>query len=219
MKPCRLALVLAALLSFACASGPTFTPATGDQIRVLSEEWGRYREGVLRRETSELFYDARVLRNGFRTTATLAVRDDPGRSLSLRAEGPLGRPLVRADWDGAAGAEPSGREAARFGESIGVPLSAKSLSLLLFGLPAESPPEQLGFWSGGARYSWEEGNLFCDFDLEARKAQRVVAKRGGRKVEINYLAWQGDLPSRIQVKVSLGGTIDLELCSEFHESP
>lgn len=205
----------------ACATRPAaYAPATATESASVLERWDRYRTGALPREAAELYYGAQVSRRGLSISGTLAVRDDPGRSLTLLVEGPLGVPIARAEWDGrstrirryARGKDTeSDGDSMELGESLGIPLSARSLSYLFFGLPEESPPESLEVAGGSARLLWQGGDVACEFDAAGGRARRVFVRGEKKSVEVAYLDWSGALPSRIRVRVSSGGTAELTL--------
>lgn len=212
------ALAALALAAWGCAARAPRRPATAAEAAAIVSRWEGFREAVLARPAAELFYDARARRALFSTSGVAAVRDEPGRSLTVVLEGPAGVPLARASWDGArtvvrrAG---SPREEREFeGDDpltpLGIPLSAPSLSLLLFGLPDASPPERVEFSGGTPWLSWRGGALSCELDPSGR-ARRVVAVDANRKVEVRFSEWSGGIPSRIRIDVSTGGRADLAL--------
>jgi hypothetical protein len=206
----------------ACAARrPAYAPATAPQAASVLETWARYRAGSLPAAPAELFYDAEVSRRGLSISGTVAVRDDPGKSLSLLVEGPLGLPVARAVWDGSTtrvtryssgGKEKrSAGDSPELGESLGIPLSARSLSYLFFGLPEEAPPDTLQVAGSDARLVWLGGDMACEFDVRGGRARRVLVRGPRKTVEVAYLDWSGSLPSRIRVRVSSGGTAELTL--------
>ena len=205
----------------ACATRPaSYAPATATQSASVLEKWDRYRADALPREAAELYYGAQVSRRGFSISGTVAVRDDPGRSLTLLVEGPLGLPIARAEWDGqstrirryARGKETdSGGDSLELGESLGIPLTARSLSYLFFGVPDDAPPESLEVAGASARLLWQGGVVACEFDAAGGRAKRVLVKGAEKSVEVAYLDWSGAVPSRIRVRVSPGGTAELTL--------
>lgn len=205
-----------------------YAPASVPEAAAVSEKWARYRADSLPHEPTELLYDADVSRRGLTLSGTLAVRDDPGKSLSVMVAGPMGLPLARADWNGVTtevvkyggrGGKKISVDPEDLGDAFGIPLSARALSLLFFGLPEETPPESVAVAGENAQLTWEGGNLLCEFDASARHARRIVARGPSRNVEVSYLAWNGALPTRIRVKVSSGGSADLSLRSPRTEAP
>ncbi|HET9795568.1 MAG TPA: hypothetical protein VFS34_14030, partial [Thermoanaerobaculia bacterium] len=94
--------------------------------------------------------------------------------------------------------------------ALGIPLNASSLSLLLFGLPDASPPERIEIAANSSWLSWRAGALSCEIDPAGRPF-RVLARDGRRKVEVRFTEWAGDVPSRIGISASTGGTASLAL--------
>ena len=208
-----------AALAAGCAARAGRRPATAAETAAIVSRWETFREGVLARPAAELFYDASARRSLFSMSGVAAVRDSPGRSLTVVVEGPAGLPIARASWDGVRtvvereGRDSGGPQRAEGDAalaSLGIPLSAPSLSLLLFGLPDASPPETVEVGARTAWLSWRGGALSCEIDSEGR-ALRVVALDAKRKVEIRFVEWAGDMPSRIRIAVSTGGTAELAL--------
>ncbi len=193
----------------------------------MLEKWDRYRSGALPGGPAELYYGAEVSRHGFSIAGTLAVRDDPGKSLTLLVEGPLGLPIARAEWDGqttrvrryAGGKSKEVSGSADVGESLGIPLSARSLSYLFFGVPEESAPDSLEVAGSNARLLWQGGSVACEFDAAGGRARRVLMQSPERTVEVAYLDWSGATPSRIRVHVSSGGTAELTLLPAEASAP
>jgi hypothetical protein len=170
----------------------------------------------------ELFYDAEVSRSVVTMSGTLAVRDDPGKTLALRVEGPLGLPIARADWDGeetkvvVTGSRRGERTIAGDGDlsrELGVPVTANELSLLLFGLPDRAAPESTELAGERAWFSWKGGALRCDFDLSSNRVGTVVSRGERDSVEVRFLEWNAGLPSKIRIKTSRGGGAKLALRS------
>lgn len=204
---------LAALAS-ACA-GRARRPATAAETEAVLSRWSAYRESVLSRPAAELWYDARVRRSVYGTSGVAAVRDAPGRSFEVVIEGPAGVALARATWDGArTTVVREGRSRTFDGDAalseVGVPLSARSLSLLLFGLPDASPPEAVEIGSSGPWLSWRGGALTCALDSSGR-AIRVLARDDERSVEVRFADWENGIPSRVRIAGSPGGTAELAL--------
>lgn len=169
-----------------------------------------------------MFYDAQVSRSVVTMSGTLAVRDDPGKSLALRVEGPLGLPVARADWDGEVtkvfvSGSHRGEQTiagdADLGRELGVPVSAAGLSLLLFGLPDRASPESTEIEGERAWFSWNGGAIRCDFDVSSNRAATVVARGDRGSVEVRFLEWGPALPSRIRIRASRGGSAELRLRS------
>lgn len=195
--------------------------ATPEQAAEILRRWDVYRDAVLARPPMELFYDATAHRSVFSESFVAAVRDQPGRSLSIVLEGPLGLPLARARWEGGEtvierpGKSPL-EKTVQNGAALsdfGIPLSAQSLSLLLFGLPETARPERVELAGGNARFSWNDGALSCEFDLDGGRARRVFSRDAKRQVEIRYLEWRDGIPSHIRIDVSTGGSAELVLTS------
>jgi hypothetical protein len=222
----RLGEAAAAILIFlgleSCATRTTFRPATTEETSRLLDAWGLYRQAALAKGPMELFYDAQVSRSVLSMSGTLAVRDDPGRTLALRVEGPLGLPLARADWNGVetrifvAGSHskdrtlPAGEDLSR---ELGVPVTPAQLSLLLYGLPDGAAPETAEFAGSRAWFSWQGGALRCDFDPAAGRVETIVSRGARDSVEVRFLEWSSGFPSRIRIKTSRGGGADLTLRS------
>jgi len=177
--------------------------------------WESCRADVLARPPLERFYDARARRSVLSGTFVAAVRDDPGRSLSVVVEGPLGVPVARANWDGERTVvERSGGAAERFSDEapladIGVPLSARVLSLLLVGLPDTARPDAIELTGDAAWLTFRGSAIACEFDPAQGRVRRVLSLAHGRRVEIRYGGWEGGVPSRVAIKVSGGGSADL----------
>jgi hypothetical protein len=225
----RAALLLASIaVATGCATRPPKrTFATPEQSAEFLRRWEVYRSSALARPSSELFYDAHARRSVFSETFAAAVQDDPGRSLSVVVEGPLGLPLARARWNGGEtvierpGKSPAEKRIPMGAplSDFGIPLSAQSLSLLLYGLPEITPPEKVERAGANAWFSWNDDRLSCEFDLEAGRAKRVVSRDAKRGVEIRFLAWRGGIPSHIRIDVSTGGSADLVLKSAEADTP
>jgi len=207
-----------AVAAAGCATRLSRRPATAAETAAIVARWETFRQAVLARPAAELFYDARARRSIFSTSGVAAVRDDPGRSLTVVLEGPAGLALARASWDGArtvvrrAGDPRDDREFE--GDApltpLGIPLSAPSLSLLLFGLPDASPPESVELAGATPWLSWRGGALSCELDPSGR-ARRVMSLDGRRRVEIRFPEWSGGIPSRIRIDAAHGGRADLAL--------
>lgn len=221
---------LAAAVAFfgACATRPLRrVPATPAQAAGILPRWQVFRDAAVARPPVELFYDVRATRSVFSESFVAAVRDDPGRSLFVVVEGPLGVALARATWDGSKTVvERLDRPAkARAGEgdgslsTFGIPLSARALSLLLFGVPEISPPERVELQDGHAWLSWEGGGLACEFDPAAALPLGVVVGEGRRRVTARFLGWRQGIPSRITLVMSGGGRAELVLRTEGEAAP
>ena len=219
--PTALAAGLIAVLS-ACAVRPAFRPASAGESSRLFEAWSAYREAALSRGPMEMFYDAHVSRSLMTMSGTLSVRDDPGKSLALRVDGPLGLPVARADWNGQdtrilvngsrKGEQtlPAGADLSR---ELGVPVTPQQLSLLLFGLPEGTAPETAEIFGETARFSWQGGALRCEFDPSARRVATIESRGEQDSVEVRFLEWTAGLPSRIRIKTSRGTGAELILRS------
>ncbi len=148
-----------------------------------------------------------------------AVRAAPGRSLTIVVEGPAGLPIARAEWDGVRTTvrrEGKGEQTLEGDgalSALGIPLPASALSLLIFGLPDAAPPERVEIGAHAAWLSWRGGALSCEIDPAGRPV-RVLVRDAARKVEIDFREWTADLPSRIGISVSTGGTASLTLRPE-----
>ena len=214
------AAAVAPLLS--CATGiPRRRAATAPEAAAIVRRWESCRDAILGRPPLERFYDARARRSVFSGTFVAAVRDDPGRSLSVVVEGPLGVPIARARWDGERTVvERSGIPAKRFSDAappggdapladIGVPLSARTLSLLLVGLPDTARPDVVELTGDAAWLTFGGSGLACEFDAAQGRVRRVVSLARGRRVEVRYGAWDGGVPSRVAIRVSGGGSAEL----------
>lgn len=182
---------------------------------MILSRWNAYREAVLARPPAELYYDARVRRSMWAASGVAAVRDAPGRSFEVVVEGPAGLPVARASWDGVrTTVARDGRTRTFDGDealsTVGVPVSARSLSLLLFGLPDAAPPEAVEIGESRPWLSWRGGALTCALDPEGR-ATRVLARDGERSVEIRFAKWESGMPSRIRIAASPGGSAELAL--------
>lgn len=207
-----LAALVAALVS--CATGiPRTTAAPAARAAEIALRWETFRSSVLARPAAELFYEARLRRNVLSGTFIAAVRDEPGRTLSVVVEGPLGAAVARARWDGKTTViERAGHAAAGDPPTLadlGVPISARSLSLLLFGLPDENPPDSVELAGDAAWLSWRGGSLACEFDDAGMTVRRVLSREGGAPLDIRYSNWDGGAPSRITIRISGGGRADL----------
>ena len=217
-KPLGLAVTAAALalLASGCAGRAGHRPATAAEAAAILSRWDGFRESVLARAPSELFYDATARRSVFAMSGVAAVRVVPGRSLAIVVEGPAGLPIARADWDGARTTvrREGKREQTLEGDAVlsdlGIPLPASSLSLLLFGLPDAASPDRVEIGAPGARLSWRAGSVACEIDPAGRPL-RVLARDASRKVEIDFREWVDGVPSRIGISVSTGGTASLAL--------
>ena len=215
--PLRAAAFAALLSTFiSCATGiPRRHPATADRAAEIGRRWEIFRKGVLDRSAAELFYEARIRRSVLSGTFVAAVRDDPGRSFTVVVEGPLGAPVARARWDGKTTVvEREGRPVRDSGASstlaeLGLPLSARSLSLLLFGLPDTAPPETTELAGDGAWLTWRGGAIACAFADARGTVERVVIRESDREVDIRYADWNAGIPSRITLAVSGGGRAEL----------
>jgi hypothetical protein len=212
---------LAALAS-ACA-GRARRPATAAETEAVLSRWNAYRESVLARPAAELWYDVRVRRSVYRVSGVAAVHAAPGRTFEVVVEGPAGVALARASWDGSrTTVMREGRLRTFDGDEalseVGVPLSARALSLLLFGLPDASPPQAVEIGAPHAWLSWRGGALTCELDSSGR-ATRVLARDGERTVEVRFDAWESGIPSRVRVAASPGGTADLTLRRGEGEAP
>lgn len=222
-RPVRAGLAVVAILFLAsCATQPAARPATAQESAKLLETWSEYRRMALSRGPMELFYDAEVSRHVVAISGTLAVRDDPGKTLALRVEGPLGLPLARADWNGEetkvfVSGSRKGEQTitgdADLSRELGVPVTAAELSLLLFGLPDGASPETTELAGQRAWFSWKGGMLRCDFDLSSNRVGTVISRGDRDSVEIRFLDWSAGLPSRIRIKTSRGGGASLALRS------
>jgi len=205
-----------ALLASGCAGRAGRRPATAPEAAAILARWDGFRESVLARPPAELYYDATARRSIFSMSGVAAVRAAPGRSLTIVVEGPAGFPIVRAEWDGdrtvvhREGRPPQTLEGDVALSALGIPLPASSLSLLLFGLPDAAPPERVEIGADAAWLSWRGGTLSCEIDPAGRPV-RVVARDGSRKVEIDFREWAAEVPSRIGISVSTGGTATLVL--------
>ena len=208
------AAVAGTLLS--CATGaPRRRAATEEQAAAILTRWEAGRADILGRPPLERYYDARLRRSVFSGSFVAAVRDDPGRSLSVVIEGPLGVPIARARWDGERTVvERSGRPSKRFSDGapladIGVPLPARSLSLLLVGLPDTASPDVVELTGDAAWLTFRGSGLACEFDVGQGRVRRVLTLAEGRKIEILYRDWESGAPSKIAIRVSGGGRADL----------
>jgi len=210
------ATALAALASalVSCATGiPRRTAAPPARAAEIALRWEAFRSSVLARPAAELFYEARFRRSILSGTFLAAVRDEPGRTLSVVVEGPLGAVVARARWDGKTTViERAGRDAG--GDlptlaDLGVPIPARSLSLLLFGLPDEGPPEAFSLAGGAPWVSWRGGALACEFDDSGMTVRRILFREGGPPLDIRYSGWDAGIPSRIAIRISGGGRADL----------
>jgi hypothetical protein len=170
----------------------------------------------------ELFYDAEVSRSVVTATGTLAVRDVPGKALSIRVEGPLGTTLASADWSGdetrifvagRRGGERSIPAGSDLSRELGVPVTPIQLSWLLYGLPDPDAPEATRVGGEHAWFSWNNDALRCDFDPSTRRVGMVVSRGNGASVEVHFLGWEAGLPSRIRITTSRGGGAELTLRS------
>jgi hypothetical protein len=163
----------------------------------------------------EIFYEARIRRSVLSGSFVAAVRCEPGRSLAVVVEGPLGAPVARARWDGRTTVvEREGRPIRDSDGSLtladlGLPLSARSLSLLLFGLPDTLPPETTELAGDGAWLTWSGGAVACAFSDAGGTVGRVVVRETDRQIDIRYAEWKEGLPSRIAIAVSGGGRAEL----------
>jgi hypothetical protein len=90
-----------------------------------------------------------------------------------------------------------------------VPISARSLSLLLFGVPDEDPPDAFELAGDAAWLSWRGGSLACEFDDSRMTVRRVLSREGGSSLDIRYASWDAGFPSRIAIRISGGGRADL----------
>jgi hypothetical protein len=214
----RRAAALAAILwtLVSCATGvPRRKPATAARAAEIGRRWEVFREAVLARPAEELFYEARIRRSVLSGTFVAAVRDDPGRSLAVVVEGPLGAPVARARWDGqTTRIEREGRAARDSGGSstlaeLGLPLSARALSLLLFGLPDTAPPETIELAGDAAWLTWRGGAVACAFADARGTVERVLFREADRQVDIRYAEWNAGVPTRIAMAVSGGGRAEL----------
>ncbi len=214
--------ILAFLLVQSCATRPPARPATAEESGKLLAAWGDYRRAALSRGPMELFYDAEVSRSVVTMSGTLAVRDDPGKTLALRVEGPLGLPVARADWNGqetkivVSGSHKGERTIAGdadLSRELGFPVTAAELSLLLYGLPDSGSPEKTELAGTRAWFSWKGGALRCDFDPSSGRVGTVISRGERDSVEVRFLDWSAGLPSRIQIKTSRGGGALLALRS------
>lgn len=214
--------VLTVLFLASCATRPPTRPATAAESGKLLAAWDDYRRAALARGPMELFYDAEVSRSVITMSGTLAVRDDPGKTLALRVEGPLGLPVARADWDGqetkivVSGSHKKERTIAGdadLSRELGFPVTAAELSLLLYGLPDSGSPEKTELAGTRAWLSWKGGALRCDFDPLTGRVGTVVSRGERDSVEVRFLDWSSGLPSRIQIKTSRGGGARLALRS------
>ena len=211
------ALALAALASalVSCATGiPRRTAAPPARAAEIALRWKAFRSSVLARQAVELYYDARLRRGLLSGTFVAAVRDEPGRALAVVIEGPLGAAVARAKWDGRTTVIERAGHAAAGGDSptladLGVPISARPLSLLLFGLPDETPPDAVELAGGAAWLSWRDGALACEFDDAGLTVRRVLSREGPTPIDIRYSGWDGGIPSRISIRISGGGRADL----------
>ena len=206
----------------ACATRPRSRPATLEETSRLLQAWGLYRQGALSHGAMEMFYDAQVSKNVLTMSGTLAVRDDPGKTLALRVVGPLGLPVAQADWNGQEtkvsvnGSRRGERTLsgdADLSRELGVPVTPMQLSLLLFGLPESASPESTELAGERAWFLWQGGALRCEFDPSAGRVETIL-NRGSRDwVEIRFLDWSSGLPSRIRIKTSRGTGAELTLRS------
>jgi hypothetical protein len=205
-----------------CATRPALRPATAEESVRLLEAWELYRQAAVARGPMELFYEAQVSKRFLAVSGSLAVRDDPGRTLALRVEGPLGLPVARADWDGeetkvfVAGSRAGERTLSGdedLSRALGIPVTAAQLSWLLYGLPDGTAPESAELAGERAWFSWYGGSLRCDFDPSSRRVGTVLCRGARDSIEVRYLDWQSNLPSRIRIKASRGGGADLTLRS------
>ena len=214
--------VVVTLFLASCATRPAARPATAEESAKLLAAWGDYRRAALARGPMELFYDAEVSRSIVAMSGTLAVRDDPGKTLALRVAGPLGLPVARADWDGAetkivlSGSHP--REKTIAGDAdlsreLGFPVTAAELSMLLYGLPDAGAPEKTELAGSRARFSWKGGALRCDFDPSSGRVETIVSRGERDSVEVRFLEWNAGMPSRIRIRTSRGGAARLALRS------
>jgi hypothetical protein len=213
---------LTVLFLASCATRPPARPATSEEAAKLLTAWADYRRAALARGPTELFYDAEVSRSVVTMSGTLAVRDDPGKTLALRVQGPLGLPVARADWNGeetkvvVSGSRKGERTIAGdadLGRELGFPVTAAELSLLLYGLPDSGSPEKTELAGTRAWFSWKGGALRCDFDPSTGRVGTVVSRGERDSVEVRFLDWSAGLPSRIQIKTSRGGSARLVLRS------
>jgi hypothetical protein len=214
VRAAALAALVTALVS--CSTGiPRREPASASRAAEIGRRWADFRAAVLGRPTVELFYEARIRRSVLSGTFVAAVRDEPGRSLAVVVEGPLGVPVARARWDGQTTViEREGRSVRDSGGSatlaeLGLPLSPRSLSLLLFGLPDTGPPETTELAGDGAWLTWRGGALACAFSDARGTVGRVLVRETDRKIDIRYAEWNAGLPSRIAIAVSGGGRAEL----------
>jgi hypothetical protein len=170
----------------------------------------------------ELFYDAQVSRSVVTMSGTLAARDDPGKALALRVEGPLGLAVARADWNGQETkvlvvSSRKGEQTLAAGEdlsrALGVPVTPQQLSLVLFGLPDGAAPEGTELVGERARFSWQGGALRCEFDSSSNRVASIESRGARNSVEVRFLEWSAGLPSRIRIKTSQGAGAELVLRS------
>jgi outer membrane biogenesis lipoprotein LolB len=214
-----IALLSSSILIGSCATSRTAAPpsVTPEQARLA---WEAFRGRARELGRVELLFDASVTRRGDTVSGTISVADDPGRALTLQAEGPFGIRMARGVWEeGRVVVETFGHKSRkvesdpeRFGEAFGVPLSARELSWIFVGLPDDADPDDIAVSEGIARLTWGQGRLLADFDLSRGLVVRIVA-RGSRQVEVRYRDWRGDVPAAIAARVTSGESAELVLRS------
>lgn len=204
-----------ALLSACAGRIPPGVPADPVRASAALRAWETFRASVVSRGPEEIFYDVSARRSIVSGSFVAAVRCEPGRSLSVVLEGPLGAPLGRARWDGTRTVVERGGAVSE-GETslaeLGIPLPARELSTLFFGLPESEAPDRVTVADGALWLAWKN-DIACVFDPSGPRVDRVVARSGGRRVEIVYSEWKDGTPTRIRIDVAHGGRADLVLRS------
>jgi len=213
------ALGAVALLAGCASRVAPRVPATPAQAAAVLPKWQAFRDGILALPPAERFYDVRASRSMFSQSFVVAVRDDPGRSLLVVVEGPLGVAVARASWDGGrmlverldSPARERGGAHEETLASFGVPLPAKAVSTLLVGIPEVSPPEGVEMDGRRTWLSWDGGRVACQIEPSMARPVRAVFRQGRRRVEIRFAEWRAGMPSRIAIEISGGGRADLVL--------
>lgn len=214
-RPLRLAAAAALVLLSACVShGPSGVPAGAERTASILRAWDAFRASVVSRSAEELFYDVSARRSVVSGSFGAAVRCEPGRSLTVVLEGPLGAPLGRARWDGTRTVVERGGKTTEGDAALavlGIPLPPRALSTLLFGLPETSAPDRVTLAGAAIWLAWRGDDVACAFDPTAPRVDRVVSRAGGPRVEILYSGWENGTPTRIRIDVERGGRAELVL--------